>query len=109
MWLLFTYAAVSQQLNNNTTMFHFLKPISMNHSTSHNLPQQTRPLSIHPFSIHIEHLDVAPNGYFRPSAFLRLNADIRTSGFLLAMPAEELKSFLFLLSFSRPTATALLP
>jgi hypothetical protein len=52
-----------------------------------------------PFTIFIEHLDKTRDGHWRPAAHLRLSRAIRTSGFLNAVPAEELKHLLFLLSF----------
>ena len=52
-----------------------------------------------PFSIVIEHLDRSRDGHFRPATFLKLTAHLRTSGFLAAVPAEELKNLLWVLSF----------
>ncbi len=55
-----------------------------------------------PLCIVLERLDVTPDGRFRPSAFIKLNKAFRTSGLLQALPPEELKSFLTLLSFLTP-------
>jgi hypothetical protein len=52
-----------------------------------------------PLRIRIEHRDRTPAGHFRPRACVELTRTLRTSGFLAAIPAEELKSLLFLLSF----------
>lgn len=50
----------------------------------------------------MEKLDVGQDGHFRPSAFIKLTKAFRTSGLLPALPPEELKSFLILLSFLTP-------
>jgi hypothetical protein len=52
-----------------------------------------------PLRIRIERRDQTPDGHFRPRACVELTRTLRTSGFLSAIPAEELKSLLFLLSF----------
>ena len=55
-----------------------------------------------PLSIVLERLDVTPDGRFRPAAFVKLTQAFRKSGLLQALPPEELKSFLTLLSFLTP-------
>ena len=60
------------------------------------------PASQYPFSIVLERLDVMPDGHFRPNTFIKLTKAFRTSGLLQALPPEELKSFLTLLSFLTP-------
>ena len=55
-----------------------------------------------PLTIVLERLDITPDGRFRPSAFIKLTKAVRTSGLLQALPPEELKSFLILLSFLTP-------
>ena len=55
-----------------------------------------------PFSICIEHRDKSRDGHWRPAAFIMLTPTLRTSGFLLALPPEDLKSFLLLLTFLTP-------
>ena len=52
-----------------------------------------------PFLIYTRHLDKQQNGTWRPEAFVGFSRALRTSGFLAALPAEELKSLLYLLSF----------
>ncbi|MDF2441466.1 MAG: hypothetical protein JWN98_2450 [Abditibacteriota bacterium] len=54
-----------------------------------------------PFTIFIEHRDKS-QGHWRPAAFVRLTASLRTSGFLLALPPDEMKTFLLLLTFVTP-------
>ena len=55
-----------------------------------------------PFTIFIQHLDKQLNGSFRPHAVVGFDGGLRASGFLAALPAEELRSLLFLLSFVTP-------
>lgn len=55
-----------------------------------------------PFTILIEHGDKTQDGHWRPAAFVGLTPSLRTSGFLGALPPEELKNFLLLLSFVTP-------
>ena len=52
-----------------------------------------------PFSILIAHRDTQRAGYWRPEALIGLTKSLRLSGFLLALPPEDLKCFLVLLSF----------
>lgn len=62
----------------------------------------TAPRSATPFTIFIQHLDKQLNGRFRPHAVVGFDAGLRASGFLASLPAEELRSLLFLLSFVTP-------
>ncbi len=55
-----------------------------------------------PFTIALQRLDQTQNGNFRPGAFVKLTSSLRTSGFLQALPAEDVKNLLFLLSFVTP-------
>lgn len=55
-----------------------------------------------PLAIVLERLDVTDDGRFRPGAFVKLTKAFRVSGLLQALPPEELKSFLMLLSFLTP-------
>lgn len=55
-----------------------------------------------PLTIALERLDQTKNGYWRPGAFLKLTSRLRTSGLLQALPSEELKNLLFLLTFLSP-------
>jgi hypothetical protein len=55
-----------------------------------------------PFVVVLEQLDRKANGTFRPGAFLKVTPTLRTAGLLRALPAEDLKSLLFLLSFLTP-------
>lgn len=52
-----------------------------------------------PFLIYIRHRDQQRDVSWRPDAFVGISRGLRTSGFLAAVPAEELKSLLYLLSF----------
>jgi len=52
-----------------------------------------------PFTIFVEHPDKTRDGHWRPAALVWLTPSLRTSGFLLALPPEELQSFLLLLTF----------
>lgn len=56
-----------------------------------------------PFTIYIEHRDKTRDGHWRPAAFVKLSSELRTSGFLSALPPEDLKTFLLLLSFVAPS------
>src|SRR5215213_10091369 len=63
-------------------------------------PENVTPsLNSKPFLIYTRHLEKQPNSAFRPEAFVGFSRSLRTSGFLPALPAEELKSLLYLLSF----------
>jgi len=55
-----------------------------------------------PLIIQLEHLDQKRNGDFRPGAFVKLTPALRTSGFLQALAAEDVKNLLFLLTFITP-------
>lgn len=55
-----------------------------------------------PFTLFIEHRDKTQDGHWRPAAFAMLTKSLRTSGFLFALPPEDLKSFLLLLTFLTP-------
>ena len=52
-----------------------------------------------PFSIVIARRDTTREGAWRPVAFVALTKGLRTSGFLGALPPEDLKTFLLFLSF----------
>lgn len=54
-----------------------------------------------PCTIFIEHRDKSP-GHWRPAAFVKLTSSLRTSGLLAALPPDELKTFLLLLTFVTP-------
>ena len=62
----------------------------------------TAPRSATPFTVFIQHLDKQLNGSFRPHAVVGFDAGLRASGFLASLPAEELRSLLFLLSCVTP-------
>lgn len=63
----------------------------------HYNPQQEAP-----FTLFIEHRDKTRDGHWRPATFVMLTSSLRTSGFLWALPPEDLKSFLLLLTFVTP-------
>jgi hypothetical protein len=55
-----------------------------------------------PFTIFIEHHDQTRDQHWRPAAAVQFGKSLRTSGFLFALPPEDLKSFLLLLTFLTP-------
>lgn len=55
-----------------------------------------------PFSIVVEAKDAVRLTSWRPEASVRVNRTLRTSGFLTALPPEELKHLLLMLSFLTP-------
>ena len=66
--------------------------------------QPTSPPSEFTTPFLVTHLrrDETPGGHFRPDAVVQLTPLLRTSGLLLALPPEEVKSLLFVLSFVTP-------
>lgn len=69
--------------------------------------EPTTPTNATPFQIVLERLDEAPNGNFRPGAFVKLTPALRTSGLLSALPAEELRLLVCILTFLSPNGDAL--
>lgn len=55
-----------------------------------------------PFTVETGREAEEQDGRFRPTASLRLNASLRTSGLLRALPAEDAKSLLFVLTYLSP-------
>ncbi len=55
-----------------------------------------------PFVVEHLRLDQTPSGSFRPHARLILSPSLRTSGFCNALPGEEIKTLLLMLSFLTP-------
>jgi hypothetical protein len=55
-----------------------------------------------PFVLTLQRLDETPNGSFRPSARIELTPMLRISGLLLALPGEELRTLLLVLTFVHP-------
>lgn len=64
--------------------------------TPHNPSEQP------PFLLLHEHLEVQPNGNFRPTAYVAFDASFRASTLLTALSAEELWLLLAVLSFITP-------
>ena len=66
--------------------------------------QPTSPPSEFTTPFLVTHLrrDETPGGHFRPYAVVQLTPLLRTSGLLFALPPEEVKSLLFVLSFVTP-------
>jgi hypothetical protein len=68
-----------------------------------------------PFVIELLRLDVAPNGYFRPDSAVQITRSLRTSGLLSALPPEEVKTLLWMLTFTTtngdclPSVTEMVP
>lgn len=55
-----------------------------------------------PFAIVLHRKDLVASGYFRPDATVTLSRALRTSGLLLAVPPEEVKSLVLMLTFVTP-------
>ena len=55
-----------------------------------------------PLSILVMPRDVGREGAWRPDAFVSLTKTFRTSGFVMALPPEDLKSLLVMLTFLSP-------
>ena len=55
-----------------------------------------------PFVIVLHRSDRLPSGYFRPEATVTVSRALRTSGLLLALPPDEVKSLLLMLTFVTP-------
>ena len=53
-----------------------------------------------PFVIELLRLDVQPSGNFRPDSAVCVSRSLRTSGLLHALPPEELKTLLWMLTFT---------
>lgn len=71
-------------------------------SKSHsNWPGKT-PASDKPILVELHQSDRTKEGYFGPAAHLKLRESFRTGGLLSALPAEDLKSFMYLLTFVSP-------
>ena len=69
---------------------------------------QSQPLwETAPFVVEHLRLDRKPDGSFRPASRVSLTPALRKSGLLVALPAEELKSLIFLLSFVTPNGRLL--
>jgi hypothetical protein len=56
----------------------------------------------HPFILAHTHQDTTRGGYFRPSASVIVTPALRTSGLLRALPSEEVKTLLMLLTYVTP-------
>ncbi|MBV9470265.1 MAG: hypothetical protein JOZ57_13595, partial [Abitibacteriaceae bacterium] len=61
----------------------------------------------YPVVIEIQQAEKTAQGLFRPQASLKVTAVLRTSGLLLALPGEEVKNLLFLLTFLTPNGDCL--
>lgn len=66
----------------------------------YNSTQETSPQP--PLSILVARREIGRAGAWRPEAHVSLTKTLRTSGFLMALPPEDLKSFLVLLTFLLP-------
>lgn len=69
-----------------------------------NAPDVSSPIAAaeKPFVIVLHRTDRLPSGYFRPEATVAIRRALRTSGLLLALPPEEVKSLLLMLTFLTP-------
>ena len=55
-----------------------------------------------PFIVELRRVDDAQSGHFRPEASLIVTSFLRTGGLLQALPAEDLSSLLYMLTFLTP-------
>jgi hypothetical protein len=60
------------------------------------------PSALPPFLVFLHQSDLRPDGSFRPDARLTVTPALRTSGLLLAIPAEELRTLLLVMTFLHP-------
>ena len=67
-----------------------------------NAPEHPEGTEETPFLIELHRREQTPGGYFRPAASLTITPALRTCGLLQALPAEEVKSLLFLFTFLSP-------
>ncbi|BDI34143.1 hypothetical protein CCAX7_61940 [Capsulimonas corticalis] len=69
--------------------------------------QALSPWEAAPFVVEHLRLDPQPDGSFRPAACVLITPALRTSGLLASLPAAEMQSLLFLLSFVTPNGRCL--
>jgi hypothetical protein len=69
---------------------------------SNELPDLKEPVSAQPFTLTINYILEDKPGHFKPEATVRINRSLRSSGFLLHCPADDLKTFLCMLTFAHP-------
>ena len=55
-----------------------------------------------PFQLVLRRLDKKPDGSFRPDVRVEITPALRTSGLLAALPGEDLRNLLLLLTFAHP-------
>jgi hypothetical protein len=67
-----------------------------------NKPFINKPFINKPFLIEVRQDRKQPNGSFIPAASLKLTEEFRTSGLLAALPPEDLKTLIYLLTFVSP-------
>ena len=60
------------------------------------------PPSQQPFAVFLHRAEQRPDGSFRPDARLTVTPALRTSGLLLRIPAEDLRTLLLMLTFLHP-------
>ena len=77
-------------------MFERLRSSVNAPAKNHETPVQPQPK---PFLIELQQREKTPRGAFLPGARLHVDPVFRTSGLLAALPAEELQSLLWLLTF----------
>ena len=73
-----------------------------NNNTNHHNGNGTKPIAIE-----VHRWRDLTNGGWRSCAFVKLTSALRTSGLLLALPAEDLKNLLFLLTFTTASGDCL--
>ena len=68
-------------------------------------PLKEAQVNAKPFVIELLRLEVKPTGKFRPDSTVQLTRALRTSGLLLTLPPDELKTLLWVLTFTTPNGT----
>ena len=68
-------------------------------------PLEEAQVNAKPFVIELLRLEVKPTGKFRPDSTVQLTRALRTSGLLLTLPPDELKTLLCVLTFTTPNGT----
>ncbi len=68
-------------------------------------PLEEEEINAKPFVIELLRLEAKPTGKFRPDSTVQLTRALRTSGLLLALAPDELKTLLWVLTFTTPNGT----
>ena len=68
-------------------------------------PLEEAQINAKPFVIELLRLEIKPTGKFRPDSTVQITRALRTSGLLLALLPDELKTLLWVLTFTTPNGT----